>query len=75
MAHRNLATRLFGTITVSQIVMARLGVSRGQLCRECFLRLLHEWPEQDRADLLWFLKSEGVQIPGTTQTPSYAGDK
>ncbi len=56
------ATRLMGTIRVSHLAVEslfRLGTPEAFRVAET---LLCEWPEPDRSDLLWYLRSEGHTV-------------
>lgn len=58
----NQETRIMGTISISHIgVACLLGVGSSKT-KERVMQLLEHWPEPDRSDLLWFLKSESVSI-------------
>ena len=60
---KNRETRLLGsTISVSHIGFATLWEFGLPSAREALLRLLQDWPEPDRTDLLWFLKSQSISI-------------
>lgn len=58
----NQETRIMGTISISHIGVACLLVVGSSKTKERVTQLLEHWPEPDRSDLLWFLKSESVSI-------------
>ena len=51
-------TPLMGTITVAHVAVASLFRVGTQKALAAGKQLLDEWPEPDRSDLLWYLKSE-----------------
>lgn len=57
---KNIQARVMGTISVSHIVIASLLQTNQPKAKEKVKNLLETWPESDRSDLLWFLKSEGI---------------
>jgi len=60
---KNREARLLGsTISVSHIGFATLWEFGLPSVRESLRRLLQDWPEPDRTDLLWFLKSQSISI-------------
>lgn len=54
------ASRLIGTVTVSHIAVASLLQIGTPKAIAAAQRLTNIWPEPDRSDLLWFLKTEGL---------------
>jgi hypothetical protein len=60
---KNREARLLGsTISVSHVGFAVLWEFGPPDVRECLQKLLKNWPEPDRTDLLWFLKSQSISI-------------
>lgn len=57
--------RLMGTITVAHVAVACLMRVGSDRAIEAARGLIASWPELDRSDLLWYLKSEGL----ATQDP------
>ncbi len=55
------STRLMGAISVAHVGLKNLFGS-SQAAKENAKQLLANWPEAERDDLLWFLKSERVAI-------------
>jgi hypothetical protein len=64
----NQETRIMGTISVSHIGVACLLEFGSSRTKELVKQLLEHWPEPDRSDLLWFLKSESISIDETDAT-------
>ncbi|MBY0395733.1 MAG: hypothetical protein K2X91_04580 [Thermoleophilia bacterium] len=65
------ATRLMGTISVAHVAVAallRVGTPGAEAAAR---RLLEDWPEPDRSDLLWYLSTEGLadRPPQARTTP------
>jgi hypothetical protein len=58
--------RCMGTVSVAHIGVACLAMAGSQDVRERLARVLREWPEPDRSDLLWFLESQEVQLEAPT---------
>ena len=59
----NREARLLGsTISVSHIGFATLWEFGLPCARASLRKLLQNWPEPDRIDLLWFLKSQSIPI-------------
>ena len=58
----NRDTRLMGTISVSHLGVACLFEFGSSKTRELVRQLLEDWPEPDRTDLLWFLKSQEISL-------------
>ncbi len=52
-----------GTITVSQIGMSSLAAIKHFQAQEAFSRLLFDFKANNYSDLVWFLESEGINIP------------
>lgn len=52
--------RLMGTISVAHVAVACLMRVGGDRAVEAARGLIASWPEPDRTDLLWYLKSEGL---------------
>ena len=60
---KNKDARLMGsTISVSHIGFATLWAFGLPSIRQSLSKLLQDWPEPDRTDLLWFLKSQAISI-------------
>jgi hypothetical protein len=55
------AFRLMGTITVAHQAVLSLLQSTHPKAVEAANELIRNWPEPDRQDLLWFLRSEGCE--------------
>ena len=55
------AFRLMGTITLAHLAVKAL-MQLGGEARDRAQALMHTWPEPDRSDLLWFLRSEGIEL-------------
>ena len=51
---------LMGTITVAHVAVACLFQVGTQKALAAGKKLLEQWPEPDRSDLLWYLKSESL---------------
>lgn len=56
----NMNARLFGTISVSHIGIVSLLQTESQKANDVARHLVNHWPEPDRDDLLWFIKSESI---------------
>ncbi len=54
--------RYMGTISVAHIGVACLAIAGSRDVHESLARVLNDWPVPDRKDLLWFLKSQDVQL-------------
>jgi hypothetical protein len=54
--------RVMGTISLSHIAFACLLEHGDDAVRDALLSRLSAWPEQDRGDLLWFLRSQDIAI-------------
>lgn len=54
--------RLMGTISVAHVGVASLLRSSTEEARQAAKRLVATWPQPDRDDLLWYLKSEGLSV-------------
>jgi hypothetical protein len=54
--------RYMGTVSIAHIGVACLAIAGSQEVRERLARLLSGWPEPDRNDLVWFLKSQEIQL-------------
>lgn len=52
--------RLMGTISVAHVAVACLMRVGGDRAVAVARDLIASWPEPDRTDLLWYLKSEGL---------------
>lgn len=52
--------RLMGTITVSHVAVGCLYQVGSPAALEAAMELLATWPEPDRSDLVWYLRSEGL---------------
>jgi hypothetical protein len=52
--------RLMGTISVAHVAVGCLLRVGTDAANEAANNLLNAWPEPDRADLMWYLKSEGL---------------
>lgn len=53
---------LMGTITVAHVAvgcLVRVGTAKALAAAKALLRA---WPEPDRTDLVWYLKSEGLEL-------------
>jgi hypothetical protein len=55
------AIRIMGTTSLAHLAVATL-FRLGDEARERGRALLETWAEPDRSDLLWFLRSEGIEI-------------
>jgi hypothetical protein len=55
-------SRLMGTISVAQVAVGCLLRVGNSESTEAAQALLRAWPDADRADLVWYLRSEGLQI-------------
>jgi len=64
----NKETRIMGTISVSHIGVACLLDFGSSKTKELIKHLLKQWPEPDRSDLLWFLKSQSISIDEDTSS-------
>jgi hypothetical protein len=58
--------RYMGTVSVAHIGVACLAIAGSQEVCERLAGVLREWPEPDRSDLLWFLKSQEIQLEAPT---------
>lgn len=58
----NMGARIFGTISVSHVGFACLWEYGPAVAKLELRSLLAKWPEPDRSDLLWFLKSQDIAI-------------
>jgi len=56
--------RLMGTTSVAHVAVLGLMRSRLEQARLAGEKLVRTWPEPDRQDLIWFLKSEGIELWG-----------
>jgi peptidyl-tRNA hydrolase len=59
-AHENRTSMLMGTISVAHVAVAcllRIGSEEAVTFAQ---HLIDEWPEPDRRDLIWYLKSESL---------------
>jgi len=56
----NSGARLMGTITVSHVIVGALLKSQERTAVEAGQQLLAQWPNSERTDLLWYLKSERI---------------
>jgi len=56
-------TVLMGTVTVSHVAVANLVRVGTERARSAAAQVLGEWTGDDRDDLLWHLRSEGLSIP------------
>jgi HEAT repeat protein len=67
------AVRLMGTIAIAHVAVAcllRIGTPKAvAIVRD----LLAQWPEPDRSDLLWFVKSEGLGVHAESAPPDASG--
>jgi hypothetical protein len=52
--------RLMGTITLAHLAIASLFRVGSEKATEIANELIDTWPETDRSDLEWYLKSEGL---------------
>ena len=59
---QNNSIRLMGTISVAHVGLKSLVESSSLAANQKAKQLLVTWPEPDRGDFLWFLKSEGVSV-------------
>jgi hypothetical protein len=71
---KNIDARLIGTVSVSHIGITCLLATDTAHAREAVRNLFCTWPEPDRSDLLWLLKSEGLSVDevvsnGESQAP------
>ena len=55
--------RLVGTISVAHVALGCLLRVGGGKATEVAKSLIDTWPEPDRTDLLWYLRSEGLLNP------------
>jgi hypothetical protein len=55
--------RVMGTISLAHIGVACLLLAASDLARSRVKTLIDAWPEPDRGDLLWFLRSEEIAWP------------
>lgn len=58
--HPDNQVRLMGTISVAHVAVAALFRVGDEKADEAARRLIDAWPEPDRGDLLWWLRSEGL---------------
>lgn len=56
-------SRLMGTISVAHVAVACLMRVGSDRAVEAARDLIASWPESDRTDLFWYLKSEGLVAP------------
>ena len=56
------STRFMGTISLAHIGVACLLLTGTPDLTTEVTRIVEAWPEPDRTDLLWFLRSQGVQV-------------
>ena len=54
------AVRLLGTATVGHVAVGCLLRIANAQAEKAAMELVKEWPENDRGDLTWYLKSEGL---------------
>jgi len=59
---QNKEARIIGTISVSQVGYACLWWFGSAQTRSKLQILLQDWQEPDRSDLLWFMKSQGIEV-------------
>jgi HEAT repeat protein len=57
--HPDNKVRLMGTIAVAHVAVDCLYQIGSRTALEAATELLAKWPEPDRSDLLWYLRSEG----------------
>ena len=53
--------RLMGTISVAHVGIASILRCSCEAAKQAVKRLVSDWPEPDRDDLLWYLESVGVE--------------
>lgn len=54
--------RFMGTISMSHIGVLAMIAGNGGVISPSVLALYSAWPEPDRSDLLWFLRSQSVDV-------------
>ena len=54
----NMEARLMGTISVAHYALTEVLRANPQAAPNAVIRLLANWPEPDRGDFIWHLKSE-----------------
>ena len=54
------AVRLLGTVTVGHVAVGCLLRIGSPKATEAAMELVDGWPENERDDLIWYLKSEGL---------------
>ena len=55
------STRLMGTVSVAHVGLRHL-FAASESTKKAARELVATWPASERDDLLWFLKSEGIQL-------------
>jgi hypothetical protein len=55
--------RVMGTISLAHIGVACLLLTASDIARARVKTVVEAWPEPDRGDLLWFLRSEEIAWP------------
>lgn len=56
------AQRFMGSVSLAHIGVACLAASGGEPIRAQLVPVVNEWPEPDKTDLLWFLRSQQVAL-------------
>ena len=59
--------RLLGTTTIGHVAVRCLMQIGSERAKEVARHLVNEWPAEDRADLQWYLASEGVPVASADQ--------
>jgi hypothetical protein len=54
--------RFMGTISMAHIGVLAMIAGKGGVIPRSVFALYTVWPEPDRSDLLWFLRSQGVDV-------------
>ncbi len=55
--------RVMGTISLAHIGVACLLLAASDLAKARVKAMVEAWPEPDRGDLLWFLRTEEIAFP------------
>lgn len=59
---KNRNDRLIGTVSIAHIAIASLLETGSHTMKENIKKLLDDWPEPDRSDLIWYLTNKNLSI-------------